>query len=256
MPPPSSQLRYAVLKRGKRPLYHVVHSLTGIRLAAVCHFRQFQQFMADFPAPVERVRPLVPDGLALLERTPGTTLLRIAALRYPWADLVEPYEELSISVPVRVEIPRDGPGDRYWTDGEFHLYLPVTSEEARWSGVEIYGFPKFVAEMDFEETPESYCCRVQVEGQPLINMEVQKVPHRPLEWDCHYYSLRAGRLVHVLWQVRGQAGVSDEPGRAFMALGNHPYAQRLRQLEIERSAVWRLTGEDLSSVLHKPEVVA
>ncbi len=73
-----------------------------------------------------------------------------------------PYTEVAIQVPV--EPVDDSPGDKF-----AHLFLPVSTEAARWPGVDIYGFPKFVAKINFVRDENQIACRLDANEELIWN---------------------------------------------------------------------------------------
>ncbi|HZJ02510.1 MAG TPA: acetoacetate decarboxylase family protein, partial [Thermoleophilia bacterium] len=111
-------------------------------------------FSVGFLAPLDTLRELLPSAeIYPLRATPRHGLLHLGVFEYRDSD-VGPYNEVSISVaalpgvsaPVGtglLKAVREGPTAYVWQ-------LPVTTEIARYLGVEFYGFPKFLAEIEIQ----------------------------------------------------------------------------------------------------------
>jgi hypothetical protein len=109
---------------------------------------------AIYTASTKLVKKHMPvDDLHPVEIFPGRCLITISAFEYRNSD-IGPYNEFSIAVLVRKgkkPLPLL-PVITSMLKNEFHVYimhLPVTSERARRGGVELGGFPKFLAGIDF-----------------------------------------------------------------------------------------------------------
>ncbi len=110
-----------------------------------------------------------------LELYPGRALVAFNAFEYRDSD-IDPYGEFSISFPISFAR-RSWPGLgvlRRWRQDCFESYvwqLPVTTEIARWGGVELYGYPKFVADIEFTRTPQKILCELGVDGTRILSLE-------------------------------------------------------------------------------------
>lgn len=121
--------------------------------------------------------------------------------------------------------------------GMYPLFIPVThrwSRDAAWA----MGMPKFVADLDFEESNVMREVRSAEGGRPILRLRVPadgsvRISHRPML----AYASAEGRL----WET-------DAPMFAYQAmvlggrgveleLGDHPVADRMRELGISKKAV-------------------
>lgn len=109
---------------------------------------------AIYTASTALVRPYLPDArMHPLEVTPGRCLVAFTAFEYRKTD-IDPYNEFSIAILINFD-KRAIPGLsilRQFLANAFHAYvwhLPVTTEIARYGGVELYGYPKFIADIAF-----------------------------------------------------------------------------------------------------------
>lgn len=101
-------------------------------------------------ASTARVRPYLPDPrMHPLEVAPGRCLVAFTAFEYRKTD-IDPYNEFSIAILINFD-KTVIPGLsvlRQLLSNAFHAYvwhLPVTTEIARYGGVELYGYPRRVA---------------------------------------------------------------------------------------------------------------
>ena len=90
------------------------------------------------------------------------------------------YKEMSIQVPVKTL-------DGSKTDTFVHLYLPVTSENARWGGVDVNGFPKFIATIDIEKNNSVTNCRLMDRDNLILgfNLENHHGMDAERKWDMY-----------------------------------------------------------------------
>lgn len=121
--------------------------------------------------------------------------------------------------------------------GYYYIYLPVTTEDARWAGVDIYGFPKFLAETSFKETHESRICDVKADGKLVISLRVEKMPSEDSDWVMSNFEVRDGKIMRCKFYLEGQRGFSDSVGGVSFDLRVHPMSVRFRLMEVARSSV-------------------
>lgn len=120
-------------------------------------------------------------------------------------------------------------------------------------GVEIYGLPKFVAEISFEDEGEMCRSQVRVGGKEIITLEVKKLNTEHQSRDEYVYSIRDDRLLRTLFQVQGQVGTTDIHGGASYNLGDHPIADGLRTLEMEQMSDGHEYAPQLQGVMYPPK---
>lgn len=223
---------------GTRPGRSVTFGATSFELP-VLYFRD-DSFAAVFTADYERVRQAMPsDRLYPVTAPRGRALIVVAAFDYLETS-VGPYGEVAITVPA-VHGRKPPPlvpmaFDSAWSGfGHVVLHLPVTRRESRDGGRGQWGYTKFVADMEFENTPELHACRLSEGADHILTLRVTKrgLPYpdrRPLVT----YSVKDGDLLRttipqtaIVRTALGAGGSSLELGEA------HPVARAIRDLGIE-----------------------
>lgn len=234
---------------------------TGTFIGLPVRYLEWSAMMAHFPAPTAAIRRLLPtDRLKPAELVPGTGIVSLAAMEYRRIADVEPYNEFGIMVPVLYEPARNVPGlpllmpDRFERFGLYVHHLPVTTEEARVFGVELWGYPKFVAEIGFEETGRARRCRLSCDGKAIATLEVAKSATRARPMNLFSYTVKDGQLLRTRIQAEGQMSSARFRGGASCDLGDHPVAEELRDLGMRRTAVERLYAPQVQSMLHRASV--
>jgi len=149
-----------------------------------------------------------------------------------------PYGEVMVAVlvtrrPTPPVVPLVAPSATGFGAGAFVLHLPVTSREARDAGRLVFGYPKFVADMEFEDAIET--CRVRLDegGRHILTQTIHpggptSVTNAPLT----LYSVLDGELIAETMPVVGLQ--QRRPGRrgGDLELGDHQVADELRGLDI------------------------
>ncbi len=214
-----------------------------------------------FSAPAAGVRALLPSpDLVPLEKWPGRAMLAFVAFAYHDTS-IGPYNEFGIAVPVSYK-PRRKPGLipalRMLSTLSFETWvwkLPVTTEAALNAGIDIWGYPKFLADIDFEEGPDSVACRLAAEGKHILTLTVRKKkPATKTYLDFNTYTVKDGDILHT--PVRGvSTGMARSvlPHSAALELGDHPLAGELGGLGLSSKATASLYIPDLQTILPEAE---
>ncbi len=204
---------------------------------------------ANFPAPIQNVRKLIPsDKLKPVETKPGKTVVVLIAFEYKHLDNIAPYNEFGVFVPVLYKKSDEDQGML----GSYCLHLPVTTERARYGGVAIYGYPKFVADITFEDLGDRVRCRVWADGKYIITLDVKKVETATKTSETYSFTVKDGKILRTLVQTYGLVGTSSIRGGASYILGDHPISTELRSLKIGKTALQYSYMPKLQSLLHKP----
>ncbi len=234
---------------------------TGVRIGLPVRYYDWSWMNAIFPAPAAKVQRLLPSNkLKPLLLMPGTAMVALTAMEYRQIADVGPYNEFSISVLVQCEPTINVPGlplllnpllSPHWYKkfGVYIHHLPVTTREARDFGVEIWGYPKFVAEISFEDAAEIRRCRLRAEGKDIVTLEVKKLDTRTRPICLYSYTVKDGQLLKTLIQTQGQYGITKFPGGASYILGDHPMAEELKTLGMGKTAVGRFYAPQVQSLL-------
>jgi hypothetical protein len=204
-------------------------------------YHDFMTMSAQFLAPLERVRAWLPSRrMHPLRVTPWHGVVNIVTFEYRKSD-VGAYNEISISIPFSLDRPsplfvgtlRKGPE----VPKVYIRYLPVTTEIARDVGVEFAAYPKFLADITFEEEGDWLRCQLGQDGQHILTLacrtgEAFSVPR----YRSHIFNVREGHMLRCeMILSERQMAVSKNPVDVLLDLGDHPIAQELRELGIVRA---------------------
>jgi len=135
---------------------------------------------AIYTASTSRVRKYLPSPeMHPVEMFPGRCLMVFSAFEYRRTD-IDPYNEFSISAVITYG-KRAIPGLTslaYMLKNCFTaciLHLPVTSERARRGGVELAGYPKFIADITFAHENGYTTCTLAENGERILTLSGKKV---------------------------------------------------------------------------------
>ncbi|MGK5110870.1 MULTISPECIES: acetoacetate decarboxylase family protein [unclassified Geodermatophilus] len=198
-------------------------------------------FAAVHPASYDAVAAALPaSDLRPARWTDGRALVSVAAFRYRAvttadspAGLLAPYGEVSVGVVVtRGPAPRLLPVLRRRLS-MFVLHLPVTTREARDAGAALWGFPKFVADMDFAEERPVRRVTLAEGGTTVLELAVRG--RGPVVTDrrpAAMYTTLGGQLLETVVPMAGRLRVAFGADAGELRLGDHPVADSLRGLGI------------------------
>lgn len=201
---------------------------------------------ALFTTSLQAIREALPsDDLHPVRMPNGRGVVYIAGTRYGdiTANGVEgvaalPYGEVWVAAavtrrPAPPLLPLIAPASSGRAAGWFVLHLPVTTKVARDVGRGVWGYPKFMADMDFEDAITERSVRLAENGQTILSLTIHPAGRPSVGHDpTVLYSVLDGQLVEVaipsyaIQQTRwGAAG-------GHLELGDHQVADELRRLDL------------------------
>jgi hypothetical protein len=227
----------------------------------ILYFRDdaFALFYTVDPA---RIKALMPsDKLFPVTVTPKKALFGVACFNYIDTS-IGPYGEVAIvaaavygdSRPIHL-IPaiRETYDPRF---GTVVLHLPVTTTRARDGGRGIWGYTKFVADMDFTITPEYLQCRLAEEDRHILTMRVArrgfaKKDYRPLST----FSVKDKKLIQTTIPQVGTVRNAFFPRGSFLELGDHEIARPLKELGLSDKPFMSRYYLERSGILPEGKVI-
>lgn len=196
-------------------------------------------FSADYDAvaarlPSERVTPV----------RLSATRAAIGVVAYNYLETgVGPYGEIGVALLCTLD--KVGPPvipmlleTRYRRFGAFVLHLPVTTRVACAAGRTVWGYPKFVADMDFVLQPESQRVALSEGDAEILELSVKRsgrlmVDRNPIVT----FTVKDGDLLRT--EVASRTAYHVGLGRSVghLELGDHPVARELRALDMSATAL-------------------
>lgn len=201
-------------------------------------FQDIMYMFVSFLAPIQKIFSALPSKRMKPYRlTPWHTTIAIFAYQYRKCD-IGAYNELAISVPVTIDeqtpiftgtlrkIPK------YPMAYTFHM--PLTAEFARSVGVEIAGYNKFLAVIDFIEEDNWLTCKLSANNQSVLSLRGRKLPLKryPRYVGCPITLLRGNILRSELLYSERDMGESRREEDVKLELGEHPIADELRNFKL------------------------
>jgi hypothetical protein len=209
--------------------------------------RHARSLMAGFPVPFAAARDLLAGtGIEPAPLPGGRTLCLLVGVDYVDGDLGR-YGEVAVAFPVAER--DDAPA------GAYIHQLPVDGEFTLAAGRGIWGFPKWMAEIDLQLGPRGGRCLLAEDGELILDLEVRNrwlpLPERPA--DMTAWSNLDGTLRRTPFTGRAR-GVRGGPLGARLWLGErHPVARELRALGLPRRALFSSVVADMAATFGPAE---
>ncbi|QNN53796.1 acetoacetate decarboxylase family protein [Nocardioides mesophilus] len=230
----------------REPRRHV--SVGESRVSLPFFYHDNDVFISVHTASLEAVTAELPaEAICPVRWVDGRAMVAVTAFRYhavTWTGgdgstgSLVPYGEISVAAVVSVgESARALPLLRREQPG-FVLHLPVTTAQARDGGRELWGFPKFVADMDFTEDPTFRRVELSEGGVPVLRLTERPAgPVLPDRRSMVAYSVLDGQLLETTVPVLGHVQARFGSGGGELELGRHQVADRLRALDLSPKPV-------------------
>ncbi|WP_243716514.1 acetoacetate decarboxylase family protein [Actinomadura sp. KC345] len=218
------------------------HAIQGERVGLPVRIRDAAVASAMFAVPAGAAQAVIAySGLDIAEPLPGRAVCSLAFVRYADGDL-GPYHEFAVAFLVRPpgSAPPSGTLGRLRGlagVGAFIHWLPVNQEFTLEAGRTIWGFPKELADIPMDLAGRVKRCAVKFGGRTAIEVAVR--PGAPMPGGSgaprvEAYSCLDGVTRRTPWTVT-PSEVRMRPGGAKVVLGDHPVAEELRGLGLDRA---------------------
>jgi hypothetical protein len=227
-------------------IWNFVFKLTNIDISFGAIYRDWSFYLVELRADYQKVTDILSKRhLKPKEVAPGETRIQIVACDMKDVQILGSYHEVSIQVPVDVVDAS--------TDGQFaHLYLPVTTEAARWAGVDITGFPKFIAQIDIEKEENRVNCRLGKDDEPIMQFGIENVSGDPKQLIWDFYGTREGKTLLTTFKFKGLIYENQDSPEAMISFGSHPLSGNIKKLLLSEEVVRIVIGNNLTGDLNKP----
>jgi hypothetical protein len=199
--------------------------------------------IATYWASSVELQTHTPPELRVVEVLPGKSIVGLACIDYK-ATTVGPYGEVGIAWPVvkaesssllaRIPlVPLLGstmvPDMGWWVHA-----LPVTTQEAMDAGTQVWGFPKFLATIEFGWNGPKRVCSLSENGTPILELvtdtRLAGVPQRLAQ---KTYTRLSSHLVTTQLDIEGVGFGRVLLTKTELSLGTHRLGQQLRQFGVK-----------------------
>jgi hypothetical protein len=214
---------------------------------------------AIYTASTDKVRRLLPlPDMHPVEIMGGRALVAFTAFEYRKTD-IDPYNEFSISFPITFR-KKSIPGitvlgmmaRRYFT--AYVWQLPVTTERARKGGVEMYGYPKFLADITFAKENGILGCTLSEGGKNILTLKGQTLKTSVEKVNrFKTFSVKDGvPLAANVYMNPIEFGKSMNGKAATLSLGNHDIAKTLKEINLSPKPLFFQYMPVMEAILYGP----
>ena len=197
-------------------------------------------------ASLDAVRAALPTSDLYPVRTAGDrAVIAITSLRYDQitshgvhGQALMPYGEVMVAAlvtrrPAPPMLPLLAGGLAGRSIGAFVLHLPVTHRAARDGGRMVWGFQKFIADMDFEDSGETMRCTLSEGGHDILRHTHQPSGRSSIaSFTTVLYSSLEGELLAADIPMTGLARGRWGARAGRLELGDHQLTEELHELAI------------------------
>lgn len=236
------------------------YDIQGRRVTLPVEVRHARQGAATYLVSARAAQRLLPGSeFRVAEIAPGRTLLSLAAIDYVDNDLGD-YNEVSVTLFVRPPGERTGvPWLGTWADflrgrlGTWIHRLPVNQDFTREAGCTIWGFPKWVTEIEIDHGEERSVCVWRERGEHVLTLSLPRGGERTLPEQRMTTYTRINGIPHRTVFTSSGEGVGIRLGGARLELGSHAIADELRALGLPRRALMSVWNEHMRGTFEAPE---
>jgi hypothetical protein len=211
------------------------------------------QFLVDADA-AQRVIDY--SGLRIARPFPGKAMLALSGVAYADNDL-GPYHELAVAFVVEPHDVAPGAKTSWQRPTTLIHRLPVNQAFTCAAGKGIWGFPKWVCDIDYVDRGSRVECVVSESGELAIGLDVARglLPLPAAETEMQAYSWHDGVLRRTPWTTRNQLARARPRGARLRLGRNHAMADELRQLGLPKAALMSTSVGVMSATFGAPEIV-
>lgn len=221
----------------------------GRQVTLPVEVREARSAAATFVVPhAAAARLMVGSGVAPKKLPGGRALCVLAAVQYVDNDL-GPYNEVAMCFAVGA---RGGE-----PAGAFIHQLPVDGEFTCAAGRGVWGFPKWMADIDIRSDDTGFRCHLAHDGDMILDLHVRPrplpLPSKPADMSAY---ARLDGTTRCTPFTSKATGVRGGPLGARLVVGDrHPMAQDLRSLGLPKRAVMSTTIGNMAALFGEPEVL-
>ena len=196
-------------------------------------------------------------GVTAVSIAADRALLTLSWFQYPESS-IGPYAELAVAILARADgdqgrlpLLRAWLGDRQIAG--YVLHLPVTSEVACTGGRERFGFPKTLAEINYERQADGCLAELRSGGQRILTMRIPKRRSVPVPLaQLATFSVLNQTLLHARVPIHGATPRLSSARGTVLTLDAPatPIARTLRALIGSRRALGVLSVHGFDAELH------
>jgi hypothetical protein len=201
---------------------------------------------ATFAAPKSDIAELLPSGLHPIRATPkGDAAVTLLSVEYHEVDIpdMDPYNEFAVIIPASHSSPSKVPYISALTQATngYVWYMPVTTEPAKAFGIDIWGFPKVVADIRHDDDSLVRTTTVTVDGDRFATLEIDRPPSMDMEDEGFSYTVNDDQLLKVPNKIYADVWFWPFSNNVSVSFGDHSKADPLQSLNLGTRALARVS---------------
>ena len=214
-----------------------------------------------FTAKTDNLKKLLPhSNFKPIEMWPGTGMLGITAFEYHDTS-IGPYNEIAITIPIKFPPDFIIPGlaaISMMRKNNFPVYichLPVTTEIAKKVGIHFWNYPKFLANITFQDKDDNLEVTLKEDDQLILKISASKPALKGAgHIQFHTYSQKENVVMHAFVD-----GLASRLGKVMMGnvarleLGEHEIGKELADLGLSKIARSGQYAEGMMTKLNEPD---
>ncbi|WP_135663104.1 acetoacetate decarboxylase family protein [Halorhabdus rudnickae] len=202
---------------------------------------------ALFAADRADVAALLPSGLEPVEMRADRAAMTVLVVRYDrvGSETIPPYDEVGVLFPAVEAGTRTVPYLsllRRPVSGYVYT-LPVTTEPARAFGVDIWGYPKLVADIDVTDAGRTRDATVTTEEGTLLSVSIRRPSTVPARLSGYNFTVRGDELLREPTTMCGRVGAWFGGSHGSFSFGEHPIGRELNGVDVAESPLLRMAGD-------------
>jgi hypothetical protein len=214
-----------------------------------------------FTARTSRLKKLLPHpSFKPIEMWPGRAMLAITAFEYHDTS-IGPYNEIAITIPIKYPPGFVLPGlaaISMMRKNVFPVYihhLPVTTEIALKVGIHFWNYPKFLAEIAFQDQGDNLEVTLKEDDRLILKILARKLAAKQsTKLQFHTYSIKDSTIMHALVDGRApRLGAVMMGNLARLELGGHQISKELVDLGLSNIACSGQYAEGAMTKLYDPD---
>jgi hypothetical protein len=242
--------------------------IEGVELGYPTQFRDGSSAAALFVVDARAAQKLIAGtGFELAEIAPRRGILAFTCVHYTDTDCGV-YEETAQAFFVRRLDGRGSTFDAFpgvgsylssWRNlltGNVASYtwrLQVTTRLSQQCGLQMWGFPKEIADIDFQQRGAEAHCSLSMDDRKVFRFTIPSRGERtPTPITSTVYSIYEG-APHVSYLTQSYRETGYFPGGATLTLGDHPLADELRSLGLPKRPLLATWNRHLAFSMTAPE---
>ncbi len=245
------------------PTQDAFFEVAGEKVTIPVEVRSASMVAAQFLVSADAAQRLVePTGLRIARQIGGKAICAISAVQYTDNDL-GPYHELAVAFVVEPHDAPPGTKPSMKAPVSYIHRLPVNQSFTCEVGKGLWGFPKWICDIDYSRAGGRTRCRVVDDGELIVALESRRgpvpLPANDMEMTSYSFDTDApgggGVLRKTRWTTRSE-GMRATLGGTTLELGSrHPVADELRSLGLPKRALMTTATTHMTARFGPPEVV-